>query len=117
MITPSNSDEARLNWFVFKYLDTLAKWDVGRFFNENPFAVETAENVAAFSRRSPEQVSSVLHEMANDGLIIEEPREQINTYRLTEDGQFRALLSAFFLACDDREFRAHMLHDVIERGG
>ncbi len=117
MLIPSNSDEARLRWFVFKFLNTLPKWDVGRFFNENPFAVETAEVVAAYSRRVPEQVAGVLREMAADGLVIEEQREQTSTYRLSEDGQLRALLAAFFLACDDRDFRANMLHDVIERGG
>jgi hypothetical protein len=105
--------------FVHDKLNTLVKWDVARFFNDNPHAVETAPVIAQTVGREQEgaDVATALEELAEAGILQRQSLPQADVFRLGGDAEMRTLLSDFVSACDDKDFRARAIQEVIERGG
>lgn len=105
----------RIVQFVHDRLDSLTKWEIGRFFNENPYALETADTLIAVTHREPQQVTLALEQLADCGVLLREERPGTVAYRLGTDPHLRALLAEFVSACDDRDFRARLIQDVLRR--
>lgn len=105
----------RITQFVYDRLNTLTKWEIGRFFNENPYALETADTLMAATHRSADDITPALEQLADCGVLLREERPGIIAYRLSADPHLRALLAEFVSACDDRDFRARLIHDVLRR--
>jgi DNA-binding transcriptional ArsR family regulator len=110
-------NEAIVTEFVLRHLNTLIKWDIARFFQENPFAVEPAQTVAEAAMRSPQQLEQALTELAADGILVAEDRPGMRVYRLADDDAIRAAIAEFVRACDQKEVRARLIQAVVARGG
>jgi hypothetical protein len=99
--------------FLRKKVNSFVKWDLVRFFHDNPHAADTAENIARYTGRDLRTVSGELAELAQSGVL-----EQIQTagqviYALAPDQAMRDLISVFVRACDDRVFRVKAIYHVI----
>ena len=106
--------DAQLLDFVQKKADTFIKWDLIRFFHDNPFAANTAENIARFAARDPRVVEQELGELVSSGLLEVNEAGSKQLYRYVKDQQVRDLIGSFVAACDDRDFREQAIKLVIE---
>ena len=111
-----NDLDARLLDFVREKIDTFIKWDLVRFFHDNPYSANTAENIAKFAARDPQVVASELDELAASGVLEVSDTGNRRIYRYASDQQTRDLVRDFVSACDDRDFRVRV-KQVIEAYG
>jgi hypothetical protein len=107
-------DEQRLMEFVRAKVDTFIKWELVRFFHDNPYAADTAENIARFAGREPRFVEEGLEELVTSGLLEASTPGTVRIYRYTKDRNARDLVADFVAACDDRDFRMRATNLVIE---
>ncbi len=108
-----NDLDARLLDFVREKIDTFIKWDLVRFFHDNPYSANTAENIARFAARDPQVVATELDELAATGVLEVSDTGNRRIYRYVSDQQTRDLVRDFVSACDDRDFRVRV-KQVIE---
>jgi hypothetical protein len=110
----SKDIDARLLAFVREKVDTFVKWDLVRFFHDNPHAANTAENIARFAARDPRTVEQELQELVTSGVIEASMAGNTRIYRYSKDQETRELIQAFVNACDDRDFRVRAINQVIK---
>jgi hypothetical protein len=110
----TKQDDAKLLDFVRQKLNSFVKWDLVRFFHDNPFAADTAENIARYTGREPFLVQNDLGALAQDDIVAVSEIANRRVYRLSKDAEVRELIGSFVRACDDREFRARAIQEVIE---
>ena len=114
--TAQRGDDTRLLDFIREKVDTFVKWDLVRFFHDNPYAADSAENIARFAGRDARTVDRELQELVRSGVLEAYIAGNANTqiYRYVKDQQIRDAVQSFVIACDDREFRVRAINQVIE---
>ncbi len=106
--------DTRLLDFVRNQVDTFVKWDLVRFFHDNPYAIDTADNIAQFTGRDYLTVEQELQELAERGVLEGNNAGEKRIYRYVKDAEIRSLVERFVHACDDRDFRIRAINQVIE---
>ncbi len=109
--------DPQLRQFLRERINSFMKWDLMRFFYENPYTVDTASNIAAYTGRDPAAIAPVLDALvAADLLLVSSlPGDKgMPVYRLTTDPTLRDLLERFHRACQDRDFRVQAIYTVIQ---
>lgn len=106
--------EPQLLDFVRKKADTFVKWDLIRFFHNNPHAANTAENIARFAARDPRTVEHDLDELVASGVLEVNVSGKTRVYQYAKQQEIRDLIGKFVAACDDRDFRVQAINLVIE---
>jgi hypothetical protein len=99
--------------FLQTTVNSFVKWDLVRFFHDNPHTTDTAENIARYAGRSAETIRAELAELAQDGVLEENQLGNMNVYSLSPDEQVRELLDQFVRASDDRQFRVKAIYHII----
>ncbi len=99
--------------FLKSYVTSFIKWDLMRFFHDNPYATDTAENIARFIGRDRETVADELAEMVENGVLQSHRVGDLIVYTLATDPHIRELIDRFVLACDDRQFRIKAIYHII----
>ncbi len=110
----TKQDDAKLLDFVRQKLNSFVKWDLVRFFHDNPFAADTAENIARYTGREPFLVQNDLGALTVDGIVQVNNIAERQVYRLGKDPDVRELIHSFVIACDDSKFRERAIREVIE---
>ena len=110
----TSTDDIRLLDFVRHQVDTFVKWDLVRFFHDNPYAANTAENIARVAARDPRAVEKAMDELVASGILEANTVSSARIYRFVKDQQVRDLVDSFVLACDNRDFRVKAINQVIE---
>lgn len=110
----SNDLDTRLLDFVREKVNTLIKWDLVRFFHNNPHAANTAANIAQFAARDPQTVEQELDQLVESGVLEAAIASNQRIYRFVKDQPTRDLVQAFVNACDDRDFRVRAIKLVVE---
>lgn len=105
--------DARLLDFLKTRVNSFVKWDLVRFFHENPNTADTAENVARYAGRDPAAIEQELAELAETGVLHREEVGGMVVYSLATDQEMRDLIDQFVLACDDRQFRVKAIYHII----
>jgi hypothetical protein len=105
--------DARLLDFLKTRVNSFVKWDLVRFFHENPNTADTAENVARYAGRDPVDIERELAELAETGVLHREQVGEMTVYSLATDQEMRELIDQFVLACDDRQFRVKAIYHII----
>lgn len=108
-----NARETRLLRFLKDTVNTFVKWDLVRFFHDNPHVAEISANIAQYIGRDAGVVKVDLAQLAQDGVLHVENISGVEVYRLTPDEAMRALIHDFVTACDDRAFRMKAIQCVI----
>ena len=99
--------------FLRHKVNSFIKWDLVRFFHDNPHTTDTAENIARVVGRDANTVSFELDGLARAEMLIKETVSGQSIYRLTSDTDVRQVIREFVAACHDREFRASAINQVI----
>ena len=108
----NDMDPALLD-FVKHMVNTFIKWDLVRFFYENPSTADSAENIARYVGRNVHSVEPELDELAESGIMSKHMLDQILVYSLTSDAESHQLVERFIQACEDRHFRVKAVYHII----
>lgn len=113
MMRQTDELDSRLLDFLREKVNSFVKWDLVRFFHDNPYAADTAESIARYTGRDLASIADELSELVKSGVLHWQDVSGRKIYRLATDGQMRDLISKFVLACDDRGFRVKAINHVI----
>ncbi len=105
--------EPKMAAFLQEKVNTFIKWDLVRFFHDNPHAMDTAENVARYTGREPDAIQDDLRDLVGTGVLEKEEVAGRSLYRLASDNTMKEMISSFVRACDDRMFRVKAINYVI----
>lgn len=105
--------DPKLLAFIRQRVNSFTKWDLVRFFHENPHTMDTAENIARYIGRDVHVIDSDLLELVEAGVLRVSQISEQTVYALGTDQAVRALLDQFILACEDRDFRVRVIYQVI----
>jgi len=100
--------------FIKQKVNSFIKWDLIRFFHDNPHTKDTAENLARFTGRDLRTVERELDALAKSRVLIAEEVAHYKVYKLAEDAQTRQTIERFMVACHDRNFQVRAIHQVIK---
>lgn len=106
--------DTQLTDFIRQKADTFAKWDLIRFFHNNPHAAQNAENIARTTAREPGEVEQNLNELVASGILETNSTGKSRIYQYVKNADTRSLVARFVAACDDREFREGAINLVIQ---
>lgn len=99
--------------FLQNKVNSFVKWDLVRFFHDNPHTTDTADNIARYAGRNVETIRTELAELAQNGLLEENQLGDMTVYSLVPAPQTRELLEQFIKASDDRQFRVKAIYHII----
>jgi hypothetical protein len=105
--------DPRLLEFLQSKIDSFVKWDLIRFFHENPYTTDTASNIARYTGRGVDVIRNDLAELAESAVLEESKLGDMTVYSLTRDSEMRELLDKFATASDDRQFRVKAIYHII----
>ncbi|MBN2305303.1 MAG: hypothetical protein JXQ72_12530 [Anaerolineae bacterium] len=94
-------------------INSFIKWDLVRFFHDNPHTTDTADSIARYTGRDVRTIEPELLQLARDGILQMEDLAGMRVFTLTGDEPTRALIQDFIAACDDRQFRVKAIYHVI----
>jgi len=99
--------------FLKTKVNSFVKWDLVRFFHENPNTTDTAENIARYAGRDVATIEIELDELVGVGVLNRQRIGDLIVYSLADDPTVRSLVDQFILACDDRQFRVKAIYHII----
>lgn len=105
--------DPKLMEFLREKVNTFVRWDLIRFFNDNPHAMDTAENIAHYIGREVRPVEAELLGLVEDNVLKLNQNATVRVFSLSNDPSVRDVVNRFVLACDDREFRVNAINQVI----
>lgn len=105
--------DSELLGFLRASVNSFVKWDLIRFFHENPHTTDTAENIAWHARRDAETMRAELSELAAQGILVQDQRDGVTVYSLSQNRRVRDTISRFIEASDDRQFRVKAIYHVL----
>ena len=117
MVQMSNVVSAEMNavWkqFLQTKVNSFIKWDLVRFFHDNPHTTDTAENIAQFVGRDAKIVLRELDGLVKSEVLRKESVSGQRIYRLSDSEEIRRLIREFVAACHSREFRVKAINQVM----
>jgi hypothetical protein len=117
MVQMSNVVSAEMNgiWkqFLQSKVNSFIKWDLVRFFHDNPHTTDTADNIAQFVGRDAKIVRRELDGLVKSEVLLTESVSGQRIYRLSESEETRRLIREFVAACHSREFRVKAINQVM----
>lgn len=99
--------------FVKTKVNSFIKWDLVRFFYENPHTADTVENIAKYAGRNVAAVEPELEDLVESGIMEKRLLDNTPIYSLATDEEMRILVDKFILACEDRHFRVKAVYHII----
>lgn len=110
-----NDMDPELLDFLKTKANSFIKWDLVRFFHENPNTIDTAENIARYIGRNAAEVKQELEGLVESGVMSVRFARKIPNYSLTGDEAMRELIERFISAYDDRHFRVKAVYHIIRQ--
>jgi hypothetical protein len=108
-----NDMDPRLLDFVKTKVNSFIKWDLIRFFYENPNTADSADNIARYAGRNVAAVQPELEDLVSSGVMEKRYVDDLAVYSLASDNEMRKLVDEFILACEDRHFRVKAVYHII----
>ncbi len=99
--------------FLREKVNSFVKWDLVRFFHDNPHAADTAQSIASFTGRDVRTIEDELAGLVAANVLQQREVSGVKIYTLAQDPAMRELVNRFVLACDDRQFRVKAIYHVI----
>jgi hypothetical protein len=99
--------------FVKTKVNSFIKWDLIRFFYENPNTADTVDNIAKYAGRNAAAVKPELEDMVESGVMERREVQGTFIYSLADNEDMRELVNRFILACEDRHFRVKAVYHII----
>ena len=110
----STSPLEQLHDFIRYRVNTFIKWDLVRFFHDNPHTKDTAEAIARYVSRDSETVGRALRGLVDSDVLTQENHNGVEVFALASDEAVRDLVGSFMEACHDRQFRITAIRQVIK---
>lgn len=108
----NDMDPGLLDLIKFQ-VNSFIKWDLVRFFYENPNTVDSAEGIARYVGRNVQAIEPEMEELAQSGVMDRRVVNQTIVYSLSTDETVRELIRQFIVACEDRHFRVKAVYHII----
>ena len=105
--------DPRLLDFLETNIDSFVKWDLIRFFHDNPHTTDTARNIAIYAGRHGETIRQDLDQLAENGVLQSDKLRDMTVFSLSSDPEIRELLKEFVEASADRHFRIKAIYHII----
>jgi hypothetical protein len=99
--------------FLRYRVNSFIKWDLVRFFYDNPHTVDTAENIATTIGRDTRTVQRELDGLVSADVLDANTVGGGRVYRYSNNPESRRLVADFMRACHNREFRVKAIQHVI----
>ena len=99
--------------FVKTKVNSFIKWDLVRFFHENPHTADTVDNISKYAGRNATAVEPELEELVASGIMQKSSMGNAAIYSLEANDDMQALVDRFILACEDRHFRVKAVYHII----
>ncbi len=99
--------------FLREKVNSFIKWDLVRFFHDNPHAADTAESIARFTGRDVRTIEDELAGLVDANVLQQREVSGVKIYTLAQEAAMQELIRQFVLACDDRQFRVKAIYHVI----
>jgi len=99
--------------FLKHKVNSFIKWDLVRFFHDNPHTADTADNIAGYIGRDTRTVQRELDQLVEADVLDAGVVSGIMIYRYSSNPESRNLVSEFVNACHNREFRVRAIQHVI----
>ena len=106
--------DPRLLEFIRTKVNSFIKWDLVRFFHDNPHTTDTAEGIARYTGRDVRTVEPELQQLVEAEVLEATALNELTVYTLATSAELRLLIDKFILACDDRQFRVKAIYHVIQ---
>lgn len=106
--------DPRLLEFIRTKVNSFIKWDLVRFFHDNPHTTDTAEGIARYTGRDVRTVEPELQQLVESEVLEATALNDLTVYTLATSAELRHLIDKFVLACDDRQFRVKAIYHVIQ---
>ena len=106
--------DAALLDFVKSKVNSFIKWDLIRFFYENPHTTDSAENIARYTGRHINAVQPELDGLVEGGVMGKRTIDETAIYHMVSDENVQSLIEKFILACEDRHFRVKAVYHIIK---
>ncbi|MGB7340471.1 MAG: hypothetical protein WBC91_16355 [Phototrophicaceae bacterium] len=103
--------------FLLHKVNSFIKWDLVRFFHDNPHTADTAASIATVVGRDTSTINKELDGLARAEVLVKDTVSGQSIYRLSTDDEVRQLVREFVAACHDREFRVKAINQVIHGMG
>ena len=117
MVQTSNVVSAEMSavWkqFLQTKVNSFIKWDLVRFFHDNPHTTDTAENIAQYVGRDAKIVLRELDGLVKSEVLLTESVSGQRIYRLSDSEATRQQIREFVAACHSREFRVKAINQVM----
>lgn len=108
-----NDMDPELLDFVKTKVNSFIKWDLVRFFYENPNTADTVENIAKYAGRNAAVVKPELEDMVASSVMKKREVGGTFIYSLADNKHMRELVDRFISACEDRHFRVKAVYHII----
>jgi hypothetical protein len=108
-----NDMDPELLDFVKTKINSFIKWDLVRFFHENPNTADTVENIAKYAGRNAAAVRPELEDLVESGVMEKREVQGTYIYSLDNADEMRELVNRFIEACEDRHFRVKAVYHII----
>lgn len=99
--------------FVRTRANSFVKWELMRYFDQNPHTADTAETIAGFIGRRRAVVKAALEALVEAGIMRKKDLSGATIYSLAKDEQIRTLVDRFVLASEDRHFRIKAVNHIL----
>lgn len=99
--------------FLRNKVNSFIKWDLLRFFHDNPHTKDTADNIARYTGRDVKTIERELNGLVAAQVLKAGEVSGHKIYELSEDEEIRKTIHQFMEACHDRQFRVEAIHHVI----
>jgi hypothetical protein len=99
--------------FLKTQVDSFVKWDLIRFYYDNPYTTDTAENISRYTGRTIDKTQAALRELVSQGILVGQRLDGLEIYSLSDAPDVREVVHRFFDACEDRHFRTKAIYHVI----
>jgi len=100
--------------FMREKVDSFIKWDLVRFFHDNPHMTDTAENIADYTGRDKRTIERELDGLVRSGVLKNRQVSGVTVYMLTNDELIQAKIGEFMAACHNRQFRVDAIQVLIK---
>lgn len=99
--------------FLHHKVNSFVKWDLVRFFHDNPHAADTAENIARYIGRAGRSIEEELAGLVKASVLHQHHLSGFTVYSLVQDQTVLRMIDNFVTACSDRQFRVKAIYHVI----
>lgn len=101
--------------FIKQTVNSFIKWDLVKFFQQNPYTTDNADNIAKYIGRNREDVEPELDNLTMNGIVLKTALKDGSIYALTNDDVLRTLMAQFVKACENRHFRVKAVYHIIQK--